>query len=125
MIQVLPEKDINKLTELYKEKGIEFNENSMAVIARDGQEVLGLCLFEIDKDTETVFHLEPADDIMMADGILRSALHVGVTKNVTNARLGENLDKTVFQRLGFLEEDGKTLKINKLFESCCSGCGHK
>ena len=27
MIQVLPDKDINKLTELYKEKGIEFYEN--------------------------------------------------------------------------------------------------
>ncbi len=120
MIQVLPVKDKEKLISLYKEKGIDLSSFGQAVVATDKDAVLGLCLFEIENSKLTVLYIEPMDDILLADGILRSALHVGVTENVTSAEFGGSLDQALFKKLGFLGKSEKEIRIEKLFESCCS-----
>lgn len=121
MIEILPERSTLNLAPLYKEKGIELAENRMAVIARAGSEILGYCLFELDSEKLTVLALDPENDIMLADGILRSALHVGVANEVMNAYYSESAPEILFKRLGFLGEEPKSLKVEKLFQSC-KGC---
>lgn len=123
MISVLPLKDKKELTELYSEHGIEYTDNRIAVVARQKNEVLGCCLFSLDEDSVTVLLIEPVSDIMLADGILRSALHVGVENGKNSAYWKGSGMTELFKRLDFIKnEDERSLKIEKLFQSCC-GCG--
>ena len=123
MISVLPLRDKNELTRLYSERGIEYTDNSIAVVAKQKDEVLGCCLFTLDEDSVTVLSIEPVSDIMLADGILRSALHVGVENGKNKAYWKGGGMTELFKKLHFVEnEDEHSLKVSKLFESCC-GCG--
>lgn len=121
MIEILPERNASLLEPLYNEKGLDMTENSMAVIARAGKEVLGYCLFELTNEKLTVFALDPENDIMLADGILRSALHVGVANEVMTAYYSETAPEGLFKKLGFLGDEPSSLRVEKLFQSC-KGC---
>ena len=121
MIEVLPIREMGKLQPLYTAAGLRLEENCLAVQATTGAEVLGVCLFRLEAGKMTVLHLEPTDDLLMADGILRSALHVGVEAGVTEAVYADSAPEELFRRLGFLTETAGELKIEKLFQSC--GCG--
>ena len=121
MIEILPERNNSVLAPLYNEKGITLGENCIAAIAKSGSEVLGYCLFELTEDKLTVFALEPQNDIMLADGILRSALHVGVANEVMTAYYADTAPENLFKKLGFIGEEERSLKVEKLFQSC-KGC---
>ena len=121
MIEILPERTPSVLAPLYNEKGITLGENCIAAIAKAGSEVLGYCLFELTEDKLTVFALEPQNDIMLADGILRSALHVGVANEVMTAYYADTAPENLFKKLGFIGEQERSLKVEKLFQSC-KGC---
>ena len=62
----------------------------------------------------------PENDIMLADGILRSALHVASERFITEV----HYDKSIFgivDKLKFVKDKNEcTLDIDKLFKSCKS-----
>ncbi len=119
MISVSPIKDRELVKKYFCEKGFEFNENSGLVAALDGQEVLGKCLYYLDEKSITVLSVEPEDDIMLADGILRSALHVAATRSAMDARYADGANEELFNKLGFIRDrEEKTLDIDKLFGGC-------
>ncbi|MBE6729949.1 MAG: hypothetical protein E7568_06950 [Ruminococcaceae bacterium] len=125
MISVLPLKDKNEIKSLFLKHGIEFSENANCVMAKDKEEILGYCLFRIENDEITVFEIEPKNDLLLADGILRSALHNGVCANVAKAFYSQKAPEEIFEKLKFiLNRAEKTLNISKLFESC-SECQDK
>lgn len=119
MIEVLPVRDAARLEALYQTAGLIPGEAGNAVEAAADGTSLGFCLFDLAGDTVTVRYLAPAEDPLLADGILRSALHVGVLAGMTEARYTETAPETLLRRLGFLTETPGELKIGKLFESCC------
>ena len=120
MITVSPEKDKIKIKQLFEDKKIDFNSYSCAVIARDGDEILGYCLFELTEKKITVFAVEPEGDIMLADGILRSALHVAAERFVMDAHYSDKAPEKLFDTLCFIKDkENKTLDIDKLFGGCC------
>ena len=120
MISISPVADRERLEALYLKSGVKFNEFSCAVAACDRDEVLGYCLFELYEKGITVTYLEPQEDIMLADGILRSALHVAAQRSAMDAHYSENLDEAIFENLGFiLSKEDKSLDIDKLFGGCC------
>lgn len=122
MITVIPaEKGETK--SLFSENNIEYNERSGCTVARDGQEILGYCLYYIDDKTMTVCALSPQDDLLLADGVLRSALHIAAVRGIADIRYTENAPNEVFCRLGFVENAAeRTLDISLLFKDC-GGCG--
>ena len=125
MITVLPEKDKNKIEELFLENSVEFNEKSGVVVARENEKVCGYCFYYMDNKTVVIEKIMPLNDIFLADGILRSALHVAVCNNINDAFYSDNAPEDLFDKLRFiLNKQEKRLNINKLFESCCS-CGNK
>ena len=68
----------------------------------------------------TIIFLEPSDDIMLADGILRSALHVADFRAITKAFYSDSVSVDLLKTLGFIKNSTeKTLDIEKLHESCC------
>ena len=125
MITVLPVKEKEKIQELFKSNGVEYNNFSAVVEATEKDVSVGYCLFYLTETNITVEKIEPVNDIFLADGILRSALHVAVCNNINTAFYGDNAPVEMLKKLKFiLNEETKELDINKLFESCC-GCADK
>lgn len=77
-------KDKEKTARLFSEKGIEQNENSLCLVAFDGKNDLGISLFDITKDKAIIKYIEPLNDVSLADGILRSTLHIAAERFVMN-----------------------------------------
>jgi hypothetical protein len=119
MIEIHPLREKDKLAKLYVESNVKMNENSMAVVCADGEDVLGFCLFDMLADSLVVHSLEPQNNLMLLDGILRSALHVGVENGIMSAFYSENAPKDVFSKLKFIKnEENRELNVDKLFSSC-------
>lgn len=123
MITVLPVEDRVRLQELYVKENQPLTDSAAAVEARDGEESLGYCLFAIGEGEITVTALTPAEDRFMADGVLRSALHVAVTRGIPAAYYAQGAPAELLASLGFIKNDeNRELDIGKLFSSC-QNCG--
>ena len=121
MIEIKTVQAYDELKKIYADRKIEFTDFCMAIKAKDGDVDVGICLFLLKPDGIYIKDIEPKDDLLLADGVLRSALHVAVFHNVNNAYYESTAPVDVFKKLDFiLDVDNKTLNINKLFESCCS-----
>ncbi len=119
MISVIPCKDKSKITALFNNHNIKADENAGCVIASTGDTVLGYCLYSLTQKTMTVFAVEPQSDIPLADGILRSALHVAAENFVLDAYYADCAPIDLFRTLDFIKnEDEKRLNIDKLFGGC-------
>ncbi len=119
MIEIHPLRDKCSLADYYISAKVDMNDNSMAVVATDGDEVIGNCLFDMNDDNIMIHHLEPTNDRFFADGLLRSALHVGVENGKMLAFYSENSLYTLFNSLGFIKNAEKNeLNVEKLFSSC-------
>lgn len=121
MITVLPCKDKEKIRERFLKSGLEYTEKSGFVTAECCDEELGYCLYYLDEKSICILDLEPQNDIMLADGVLRSALHVAAERSAMDARYASTAPKELFKKLDFIKnEDEQTLNIDKLFGGC--GC---
>ena len=113
-------KDKEKTAMLFSEKGIEQNENSLCLVAFDGKNDLGISLFDITKDKAIIKYIEPLNDVSLADGILRSTLHIAAERGVMDAFYADTLNTENLEKLGFIKDRcEKRLDIDKLFKSSC------
>ena len=123
MIYLGPIKNKEEIEKLFLENGINFGEYSGCVSATCGQEVLGYCLYDLTPKKMIVHLINPLSDIPLADGILRSTLHVAAEKSIMDAFYAETLPEDFLEKIGFIKDKNeKTLQIDKLFQSCCN-CG--
>lgn len=119
MITVSPLKEKEEIRSLFEKQSFEVNENSGAVVARDKDEILGFSLYYLDEKSITVLCVEPKEDIMLADGILRSALHVAACQSSMDAKYESEAYEELYRKLDFIKDkDNKTLDIDKLFGGC-------
>ena len=119
MISVIPCRENEKIEELFNKHSISVDEFSGCVIASQNEDVLGYCLYSLSKKEMTVFAVEPQSDIPLADGILRSALHVAAENFVLDAFYADCAPINLFRTLQFIKnEDEKRLNIDKLFGGC-------
>ena len=122
MITLMPEMDIDTVKEIFGSKNIEYNENAGCVLAKSGEEILGMCLYYLDKKSMTILSIEPKDNIMLLDGILRSTIHVATENFVLDIKYADKSYEEVFEKLGFIKDKTtKSLDADKLFKGCnCS-----
>lgn len=121
MLTLGPVSDREMVKSIFNEKNIPYNENSQCVSCADVEEILGFCLFDLEKDKITVKYIEPVTDIALADGILRSSLHVAAERSITAAYYDDTVPEDFLQSVKFIKnKNEKTLNIDKLFESCCN-----
>ena len=119
MIEIHPLRDREKLEVLYNKYSVPFGADSIAIIASDREEILGCCLLDLDESKQTVNFIEPQGDLMFADELLRSALHVAVENGIMSAFYSENAPVLLFEKLGFIKNaETRELNIEKLFTSC-------
>ena len=119
MIEIHPLRDKNKLSALYNECNIEIKDNSIAIVANDGDIIIGSCLFDLCEDCVIIHKVNPDNDYLLADGLLRSALHVGVENGKNSAFYSSASMDKLFESLKFIKNKSKReLDVNKLFASC-------
>ncbi len=121
MLVLKPTDDKNLIKEYCEKDNIPFSNVSNLLLATDKDEVLGYCLFDIDK-VLTVHTINPVEDVFLLDGILRSTLHVGCERGIVDAFYSDAAPIEKIKLLGFIKDvDEKRLDVDKLFGSCC-GC---
>ena len=121
MITLLPEKDKKTVKKIFDGKSIEYNENSGCMIAKSGDEILGMCLYYLDKRSMTVLYIEPTNDIMLLDGILRSTIHIATESFVLDIKYADKSYEDIFEKLGFIKDKStNSIDADKLFKGC--GC---
>lgn len=114
-------KDAQRVKELFEKCGIEQNENSACLLATDGKKDFGFSLFDITKEKMVIKYIEPLDDLGLADGILRSTLHIACERFVMKAYYESTVPESFFEKLQFIKDkEEKSLNIDKLFISCCN-----
>ena len=119
MISIIPCHDRAEISALFNKHNIQTDEFSGCVIASTGDDVLGYCLYSLTPKTITVFVVEPQIDIPLADGVLRSALHVAAENFVFDAFYDDRAPVDLFRKLNFIKNaDEKRLNIDKLFGGC-------
>ena len=125
MISALLCGDCAQIQKEYETRGLKFTENSNCLFVKEGENVVAVCLFELDQKGITVLHLEPADDIALADFTLRSSLHIAAERCAMDARFADTAPVKLLRELGFvLDGEERKLDIDKLFKSCC-GCAQE
>ena len=113
--------DKNEAKAIFEKEGIAYTQYSDCLCAKDKDEVLGYCLFDITDGEMTIRAIEPQNDLMLLDGVLRSTLHIAASLNIEKAVWSDKAPEKIFKTLGFVTEEN-TLNINKLYESGCSCC---
>ena len=112
----------NSLTDFYAKKKLKIEDNIGCVVAMNNGEMLGYCSYILDEQSITITALAEFPDLFMADGILRSALHVADYRGITQALYSKEAPIDIFRKLDFIKnEQESTLKIEKLNQKCC-GC---
>lgn len=123
MVEVLVCNEKAVTQQLFNTAGIFMNENSFCIRAMDKERCLGFCLFEIEKSVARVLYIYPEEDRMLADGLLRTALHVGNERGIDEAFYGDKVSEALLEKINFLEEKcEKRLRLQNLFTDCCC-CG--
>ena len=121
MLTLAPLKEKSEIESIFKELNFEFNEFSGVLTAIDGKEVIGKSLYYLDSEKITVIFIEPISDIPLADGILRSTLHIAAEKSIMKAYYEVSLPESFLEKIDFIKsKEEKSLQIDKLFKSCCS-----
>ena len=118
MISLAPIKDKNEIKAVFEKYNFKYTEFSGCVNAVSNNELLGFCLYYLDNKQMTVLYLQPQNDLSLADGILRSTLHVAAERSIINIYyMQQNGD--LFEKMGFIKDkQQKTLNIDLLFAGC-------
>lgn len=122
MLTVATVQDKNRIKEYFTENGLEAFEDSGSMEARCGDEVLGFCLYRLSKDEMTIYKIFPENDFLLADGILRSTLHLAHRRDIVNVYCTD-ASKALCEKSGFIKNAEKgLLDISLLSRDCCGGC---
>ena len=121
MLQILVCEDKNITENLYQSLNLEYKAEYLAIRAMDREECLGFALFCINEKSEIVFAVEPKEDRLLADGLLRSALHVGCERGIIEAFYSCDDYVELYKKINFIEDvEQNKLKLQNLFTDCCS-----
>ena len=122
MLEIKVLTDENKIRELLNQVGAapSFDRGIMAAV--DGEEVIAFSVFTLSADSMTVEYIVPDSDVPLADGMLRSTIHVALSRGKNEVYYAETVSEKLLKLLKFIKDpEKKLLDSDKLFESCC-GC---
>lgn len=100
MITLAPLTDKKSVRAAWEQNGLTYSDISGCVEARCGDEALGYCLYTLDGEKMIIFKL--ITDDFLADGLLRSTLHVAAERSVLNAFYEGADTERLCEKLGFI-----------------------
>ena len=90
MLEILQCADKSVTVSAFESANIIYCDGCGMLQAKDKDEVLGYSLYCLENDKITIFKIEPQNDIMLFDGILRSTLHIAASRSIMNAFFSED-----------------------------------
>lgn len=121
MIEIKTEQSVEAVKKLCADCGLEYTADTYAAVMRDKDETLGFSVFDMRRSFAVVRALSPVSDIPLADGMLRSTIHIALSGGCTAVFYDDTAPEELFMRLGFVKnKEIKELDSAKLFESCKS-----
>ena len=121
MISLAPVKDKSVIIKMFKDNSVEYGENSGCLTAVGHDGLMGYSLYSLDSERMIVYKIFPESDLPLADGILRSTLHIATQRSVMNTYSTEDT-KQLCEKLGFIKDRASSLlDIDRLFSNCCRG----
>ncbi len=125
MVEVLKISDVNVIKSTYAAKNIEYKIGDMLINATENGDIIGQALFYADTEKIVLHYLEPKEDILLLDGLIRSVLHYASENCIKEAYFEKTAPIDKLQKLGFIEDlDKKSLKMLGLIGSC-ENCKNK
>ncbi len=119
MIEIKKITDINEVQALCNSVGLNCSDKTLAAAMVDGDERLGFSVFDLLKGYAILRWLEPTDNIALADGMLRSSIHIALQNQCASVYYEDTVSETLLEQLGFvMNREEKRLNTHKLFESC-------
>lgn len=120
MIKIQPLCDSKSVEDICKKVGITYSSLTHGATMIDGEERLGFSIFDVNKGFAVIRWLEPVKDLSLADGMLRSTIHIALEQQCASVYYDDTAPEAIFEQLGFiLNNQTKQLNTHKLFESCC------
>lgn len=100
--------------------GLEYIEGETTVLlATEKDKQIGSCVYDVKGDVMTLRDITPADDYVMADSLLRSALFVAANKGIFNVCWAEKVSADLVLKLGFVKNiTNCSIDVTNLFSSC-------
>lgn len=122
MVFYRPITDRTEILKLFPTAPLPTDKIVGAYIAEEKGAFCGKCMVEVDGQSCAISQLSvPNGDVLLAEGLLRSALHFAGNRNAYTAVCRESAFRETLLLLGFTEEDGVfTGEIPiLLLGSCC------
>ena len=119
MLEVKPIEN-NEAIVYCKNKNIKFNDGVTTVIsAVEKGETLGSLIYDIIDNIMVIRFIEPIDDFILADGILRSALFIAANKSIMDVFWENPVPYDLISKLGFVKNKEEcSIDVTNLFSSC-------
>lgn len=119
MIQIQPETDKTALQALCETAKITYAPSVHGAVMYDGKDKLGYSLFDLYEGYAVILCLEPAEDLALADGMLRSTIHMALNHRCLSVYYADTAPEETFAQLGFIMNRAeKRLNTYKLFGTC-------
>lgn len=122
MIEVKLVTDFAKVKELCNACGICDTDRKNIMAATDKGEVLAYSVFFMDENSMTICRVVPTNDYLLADGIIRSTMHIAVTRGIDKLYYTDDVDEKMLSTLRFIKQkEEKLLDCQVLFKDKCCG----
>lgn len=119
MIQIQPLNDQAALKALCREAGLTYDEVMRGAEMCDGDMRLGYAIFSCCEAYAVIHALQPENDLALADGMLRSTIHMALRSNCLSVYYTDTAPEALFEKLGFvMHKQQKQLNTHKLFSAC-------
>lgn len=122
MLEIKIVTDMQKVAELCAQCGITDTDRMNVLAATDKGEVIAYTVFMMDEESLTLLRIMPPDDYSWADGMVRSTMHVAVTRGIDKLYFTEEIDGKMLSKLSLVKsEEKRELDAEALFRDKCCG----
>lgn len=117
MIEIKVITDAEKSREYLSRHGAE---GKSLLAATDGEEIIAYTIFSVDGKTAEIQYIVPEEDILLADGMIRSTIHVVLSRGALAVHYADSVSEKLLKTLDFiLDSEKKLLDSDKLYRACC------
>lgn len=118
MIEILTEKDKNKIIKACKDNNVEYDSTVEMINCTDKGEQLGFALVSFDKSATVLFVGEC--ETVIFDGLIRTAVHLASEKLIGTVYYAQTVDENMLLNLGFVQDkDKRIIKPLSFMEKQC------
>ena len=117
MIEIKVVENAEKSREILSRHGAE---DKTLLAAADGQEIIAYTIFSVSGKEAKIYFIVPEEDIMLADGMIRSTIHVALSRGATEVYYEDTVSEKLLKTLNFiLDSEKRLLDSDKLYRACC------